>query len=95
MEQPKFLLKKKKQSARLWQSTTSLLTQLRDEWLAVIAALGIESLSPSEHRDRIDRLERAIGAVVMFTAQLRLADQLGVSAEWRKFVNVAEIEGED
>jgi hypothetical protein len=31
----------------------------------------------------------------MFTAQLRLADQLGVSAEWRKFVNVAEIEGED
>ena len=74
------------------ENLSKTVCELRDEWLAVIAALGIESLSPSEHRDRIDRLERAIGAVVMFTAQLRLADQLGVSAEWRKFVDVAGVE---
>lgn len=61
----------------------------------MVKALGLEELSPSEHRARVDRIESALGSVVMFAAQLRLAEHLGVAAEWRKFVNVAEIEGDE
>ena len=58
----------------------------------MVKALGLEELSPSEHRARVDRLEAALGSVVMFAAQLRLANELGVGAEWRKFVDVAGVE---
>lgn len=58
----------------------------------MVGALGIESLSATEHRARVDRIEAALGSVVMFAAQLRLANELGVGAEWRKFVDVAGVE---
>lgn len=60
----------------------------------MVKALGIEELAPTEHRERVDRLERALGSVVMFSAQIRLAEALGCASEWRKFVHIAEQEDE-
>ncbi len=62
---------------------------LRNEWLEVVRGLGIENLSPAEERARVDRLESALGQVVMFAMQLRLAEELHCPDEWRRFVQVA------
>lgn len=56
--------------------------QLRAEWLGIIRALGIENLSPAEERERIDRLEQAVGSVFLFCAQLEIAEELGHGDQW-------------
>ena len=56
--------------------------ELRAEWRGVIPALGIENLSPAEERERIDRLEQAVGSVFLFCAQLEIAEELGHGDQW-------------
>ncbi len=57
--------------------------QLRNEWLGVIRALGIERASAAADEERLARFENAVGNVFLFCAQLELAEELGHGDEWR------------
>lgn len=56
---------------------------LRNEWLGIIRALGIECASAAAEEERLARFESAIGSVFLFCAQIELADELGKGDEWR------------
>lgn len=58
------------------------LARLRQEWLNFFRGLGIEELAPAEEREKMERLEKALGEVFLFEAQLRLAEARGFKDEW-------------
>jgi hypothetical protein len=62
--------------------------RIRDRYLEVLRGLGVEHLSPSEERARVDRLEDAIAQVFLFAAQLDMAAVLDVYAEWQRMIDI-------
>ena len=60
--------------------------KIRTQWLAIVRNLGVENLAPAEERTRVDRLEKALGQVFLFAAQLRFAEALGVRKEWSEII---------
>lgn len=62
--------------------------RIRERYLEVLRGLGVEHLSPSEERARVDRLEDAIAQVFLFAAQLDMAAVLDVYSEWQRMVDI-------
>lgn len=54
----------------------------------MLRGLGIESLSPAEERERLDRLEDALAQVFLFAAQLHAAAVLDVYCEWQRMIDI-------
>lgn len=70
--------------------------RLRQQYLEMLRGLGIEALSPSEERERVDRLEDAITQVFLFASQLHMAAVLDVYSEWQRMVDIyPDDEGRD
>lgn len=62
--------------------------RIREQYLEMLRGLGIESLSPAEERERIDRLEDALAQVFLFAAQLQASAVLDVYAEWQRMIDI-------
>ena len=70
--------------------------RLRERYLELTRGLGIEHLSPSEERERVDRLEDAILQVFLFASQLHMAAVLDVYSEWQRMIDIyPDDEGRD
>lgn len=70
------------------KAVASEVARIRQEYLELVRGLGVENLSPSEERARVDRLEDALAQVFLFSAQLELAAVLDVYAEWQRMVDI-------
>lgn len=62
--------------------------RVREQYLEMLRGLGIESLSPAEERERLDRLEDALAQVFLFAAQLNAAAVLDVYSDWQRMIDI-------
>ena len=62
--------------------------RIRERYMEILRGLGVENLSPSEERQRVDRLEDAIAQVFLFAAQLEMAAVLDVYADWQRMLDI-------
>jgi len=62
--------------------------RIRERYMEILRGLGVENLSPSEERARVDRLEDAIAQVFLFAAQLEMAAVLDVYADWQRMIDI-------